>query len=89
MALLSVRELVTRFEFGPHSFNVVDGVSLDVEPGETVGIVGESGSGKSSHAPLDRACATTEGSDHQRLCRVQRAGLHPAGATGVAALTRA
>jgi oligopeptide/dipeptide ABC transporter ATP-binding protein len=47
MALLSVRELVTRFEFKPQGFNVVDGVSLEVDSAETVGIVGESGSGKS------------------------------------------
>ena len=38
MALLQVRDLVTRFDFHRHSFNVVDGVSLEIEPGETVGI---------------------------------------------------
>ena len=47
MALLEVRDLVTRFEFHRDGFAVVDGVSLEVGPGETVGIVGESGSGKS------------------------------------------
>ena len=47
MALLEVRDLVTRFEFRRNGFDVIDGVTLEVEPGETVGLVGESGSGKS------------------------------------------
>jgi oligopeptide/dipeptide ABC transporter ATP-binding protein len=47
MALLEVEGLVTRFELGRGSFDVIDGATLEVAAGETVGLVGESGSGKS------------------------------------------
>ena len=43
MSLLKIRNLRVRFG----NFPAVDGVDLDVEPGELLGIVGESGSGKS------------------------------------------
>ena len=47
MALLSVRDLVTEFRLSDRTFRAVDGVSLELEPGETLGLVGESGCGKS------------------------------------------
>jgi len=45
--LLQIDSLVTEFRTGGGKFRAVDGVSLSVQRGRTLGIVGESGCGKS------------------------------------------
>ncbi|SEE27940.1 ABC transporter ATP-binding protein [Ruania alba] len=46
-AVLSIRNLVTEFRTPDGMLRAVDGIDLELRPGETLGLVGESGSGKS------------------------------------------
>lgn len=52
--IISIRNLTVSYRVGgglfrrSNSFNAVDGVSLDIKKGETLGLVGESGCGKST-----------------------------------------
>jgi oligopeptide/dipeptide ABC transporter ATP-binding protein len=48
VALVDVRDVKKYFRQGAKVVKAVDGVSLQIEPGETYGLVGESGCGKST-----------------------------------------
>ncbi|TQM74855.1 peptide/nickel transport system ATP-binding protein/oligopeptide transport system ATP-binding protein [Thermopolyspora flexuosa] len=50
--LFEARDLVKRFRTRRHTVHAVNGVSLSIPRGRTVGLVGESGSGKSTVARL-------------------------------------
>ena len=87
-ALLEVHDLVKHFATGGNAFrrggetvHAVDGVSLEVQSGETLGVVGESGCGKSTLGRLlVRLHAPTEGTirfDGRDLTTLSRRQLRP------------
>jgi ABC-type glutathione transport system ATPase component len=87
MALVEVRDLTKVFPLGESAFGggahgevrAVDGVSLDIAAGETLGLVGESGSGKSTLGRLIlRLIEPTSGSvrfDGQDVLSADRAQM--------------
>jgi oligopeptide/dipeptide ABC transporter ATP-binding protein len=80
-ALLEARDVAVRFHTTKGTVHALDGISLTVRRGETVGLVGESGSGKSTLAmTLMRAVTPDEGSiafDGQDISRLKPKALKP------------
>jgi ABC-type glutathione transport system ATPase component len=83
--LLEVRDLVVEYPgkgFRAQPFRALKGVSLDIKPGETVGLVGESGSGKTTLgravlglAPVTEGIIRYDGRDISHLNRRERRDL--------------
>ena len=83
--LLDVRDLVVEYPgkgFRAEPFRALKGVSLDILPGETVGLVGESGSGKTTLgraalglAPVTEGSIVFDGRDISHLSRRDRRAL--------------
>lgn len=81
MSLLSVDNLHTRYVSRGRTITAVDGVSLTVEAGETVGLVGESGCGKSTLGKtILRLVDPAEGSirlEGEEIATMRQAALAP------------
>ena len=83
--LLDIKDLVVEYPgkgFRAQPFRALKGVSLDILPGETVGLVGESGSGKTTLgraalglAPVTEGSITYEGKEIAHLKRQARRAL--------------
>ena len=83
--LLEVTDLVVEYPgkgFRAEPFRALKGVSLDILPGETVGLVGESGSGKTTLgraalglAPVTEGTIRFDGKDISHLGRRERRAL--------------
>ena len=86
-ALISIRNLKVHFPVGGGLFKkddlvkAVDGLDLDIYPGETLGLVGESGCGKSTTGrAILQLIQPTEGSvcfDGQELTELSEAAIRP------------
>ena len=79
--ILSLSEVKMHFPVRGGRVRAVDGVSLDIAPGETVGLVGESGCGKSTLGKVAmRLLDPTSGSirlDGKEIADLSRAALRP------------
>ena len=83
--LLDCRDVVVEYPvkgFRKPPFKALKGVSLDIRPGETVGLVGESGSGKTTLgravlglAPVTGGQVLFDGADIAHYARRERRGL--------------
>jgi ABC-type glutathione transport system ATPase component len=83
--LLVIDDLIVEYPakgFGKKPFRALKGVSLDIRPGECVGLVGESGSGKTTLgravlglAPVTGGSVRFKGQDISHLKRKQRRAL--------------
>ena len=51
---LSIRDLVVEYSSGGEIVQAVNGVDLDLNKGETIGLVGETGAGKTTIAKAHR-----------------------------------